>query len=175
MKRVFIALLLLAQVTVAASSFGLRLDIVSPQSHDAGVGIDGFALIDINRNFYFYPNVGFWFSSDNHHDYYYENHHYYDSDFQIWTVAFNADFMGVLPTGRVKPYIGMGVAPILGYEHWHYNDYRYEDHHNDMEIGINVFGGLMFPIGRQSVLFELRGQVADYYSSVRMSFGLNFK
>jgi hypothetical protein len=173
MKKFLLFLFLFVQTTLLANSMGLKFELVMPEAYGSGMGINGFGLMEINRNFYFYPNLDIWFSQDHSYDYYYDRRYYYNSDFQITVFSFNADF-AIIASGRsVRPYIGMGFAPVMIYGHWH--EYPYEDSYNDLEAGINMFGGLLVPAGHQTIIFELRGQVLQHYNSMKIGIGLNFK
>lgn len=173
MKKFFIFIALLFHTALSANSMGLKFELVMPDAYEAGMGINGYGLIEINRNFYFYPNLDIWFSHDHSHEYYYDHRYYYDSDFRLTVFSFNADFAFMAPGRSVRPYIGMGFAPVMVYGHWH--DYPHEDSYSELEAGINMFGGLLVPASRQTIIFELRGQMLDHCNSIKLCIGLDFK
>ena len=173
MKKILLSIFLLAQMALAANSLGLKFNVVMPQEVGSGLGFNGFGLIEINRNFYFYPNLDMWFTSDNNYNYYYDNRYYNNSDYQLTVLSFNIDFALTTHGKSLRPYIGMGFAPVMAWTHWHY--YPYEDGYNDFGAGVNMFGGLLVPAGGQTIIFELRGQIIQNYNSVKLGVGLDFK
>jgi hypothetical protein len=170
MKKVIFAVLVLFQVCIASNSYGLKLQLVVPDIYQTSIGFNGFALVEINKLVYFYPNLDFWFSSD-HHYYYYDKHNYYYSyvDRSVRVMAFNVDFAIMLPGRSVRPYFGLGLAPVIGWGNWYY-----DEHYSEVEAAMNLFCGIKLPLGRQRLFFELRGQFANQFSSFKMCFGISF-
>jgi len=166
MKKIIFVILVLVNVCLASNSYGLKLQLVVPDVYQTSIGFNGFALVEINKLVYFYPNLDFWFSSDHN---YYDRHYYYYVDQNVRVMSFNIDFAVMLPGRTMRPYFGLGLAPVIGWGNWYYDE-RY----NECEAAMNLFCGLKLPIGSQRLFFELRGQFANQFSSLKMCFGISF-
>lgn len=154
-------LVLATCLCVQASGIGFKGELIMNQS-EPGIGVGFLGLIDCSSFFSLYPNIDFWYNS--YEDKYWEHDHwvYYQYD-ENYEVAFNFDMMFRIPARRVEPFLGFGIAAPV------FVDY------GNVEIGFNMFGGMLFPLGRQCEgLFEFRGKAGRTYSVFKASFGIVF-
>jgi hypothetical protein len=170
--------MLLVIITLALSSqatdFGIKGMFVN---NDVGPGLGGGLLlkIDLADIFFLYPNVDVWYSGDGNSGRYWDYDHwvYYDSwGYSVFETAFNMDAAFQIPVSPVQPYMGLGLAPTLTSESW--ADYSEYDH-TYVNLGFNVFGGIFFPLGSYTGMFELRGKFGNPYNVLKISFGIMFE
>jgi hypothetical protein len=137
-----LAVLLSAGWTAPASSFGLsaagvRLGTVDPE--DGGASFAGGGHLEFEEygsRFHLTPNVLFW-SNDGLTD--------INPNFDI--------YYHFERTGKVSPYIGAGAAL-----HMYSADGPFDP---GSDLGLNLFGGALFPVGRSRLFAELRYSATD--------------
>jgi hypothetical protein len=177
--KIFKALILTLALSFSAlsSGIGFKAQFVA---NDVGPGFGaGFlGMIDVADYFMLYPNIDFWYSTDNHHDNdrYWDHDHwiYYDSwDYHAYEVAFDMDGAFIFPR-PVQTFFGFGIAPVITVEDWSENYPYYYDDDADVGVGFNMFGGILFPMGNNSGLFEIRGKIGHEFSVFKMAFGIVF-
>jgi hypothetical protein len=136
------AVLLTAGWTSQASAFGLssagvRLGTTDPEGGDASLSGGGhLEFEEFGSRFHLTPSVLFW-SNDGLSD-----------------VNPNVDvYYHFAPAGRVTPYVGAGAALHM------YSSDGPGDPGSD--IGLNLFGGVQFPVGSSRLFGELRHSASD--------------
>ena len=162
MKKCLILVCLLFSL-IQASGIGFKGQFVMNEiGPGAGFGVLG--MIDLAEVFSFYPNFDFWYAQDRYSGRYWEHDHwvYYDSygNFNAYEFAFNFDGAFKIPVRIIEPYLGLGIAVPVIIE-------------NNVEAGLNMFGGILFPLGTSCTgLVELRGKAGITYSVFKVSFGV---
>lgn len=136
------AVLLTASWTAPASSFGLsgagvRLGSTDPEGADASLSGGGhLEFEEFGSRVHIQPSVLFW-SNDG-----------------VTDVNPNLDlYYHFAPSGRVSPYVGAGAA-VHAYS---------ADGPGDpgTDLGLNLFGGALFPMGSTRLFAELRYSATD--------------
>ena len=165
-------LILVLSLSVQASGFGLKAQCIM---NDVGPGLGAGILgkIDLSNIFFLYPNMDFWYCGESHTNRYWNHDHwvYYNDryyDYYAYEFAFNIDGAFIFPVRPVQPYLGLGLAPVITHEDWvdSYDDY--------MSVGFNMFGGILFPMGSYTGMFELRGKFGNSFNVFKMAFGIIF-
>jgi hypothetical protein len=158
-----------------ASGFGLKAQFVNNEI-GPGFGADILGKIDLAEIFFLYPNIDFWYSGNDNNGRYWDHDHwvYYDRwRCSVYETAFNIDAAFKFPVKPVQPFLGFGLAaPVITWENW--SDYSYYDR-SYVTVGFNMFGGIFFPMGQYTGLFELRGKFGNSYNVFKMAFGIVFE
>ena len=164
-------LLVALAMPIMASGFGFKAEFVS---NGIGPGFGGglLQMVDLSDYFALYPNIDIYYNGNISSDRYWEQDHWVYTDnwnFNYYEMAFNMDGAFKIPAQPVEPYLGLGLAPTIivqdGSDPPFFNN-------SDFEMGVNMFGGILFPMGPYTGMFELREKIGNPYNVFKMSFGI---
>jgi hypothetical protein len=168
-------------VAIVASVFGagvgVKGQVVVGDDIGVGVGAGVLVVVDISDVFQIYPGFDFWVGENGEYSGRYWDGdrwvYYEDWRYRVTEFAFNIDGVFLFPVRPARPYVGFGAVPVIVMEDWR-GEY-YKDFESSVGVGVNMFGGVEFPMGKCSGFFELRGKMGYGYPVMKMSFGAIFR
>ena len=182
-RKIFL-LIALVSCLAYSSGGGLKLSFVAAEDIGPSIGIGGHGIIDLNKYLSLYPNLEFWYGTDNDHWYrypypnrppdpwdddYWRYYKWYEVD--VFEISINVDFRFYFPvTSRVGPFVGGGIAPIITIINW--EEHNYSD--TDFGAGLNILGGVDFPVGNHTGFVEMKGKVGSEFNVFKLTFGITF-
>jgi hypothetical protein len=171
MKTLLLVLVLLCS-SFAITGVGVKGQLVANEI-GLGFGAGFFGMIDVADIFMLYPGIDFWYAQEEHDRQYWDHDHWEYYDYwrrSAYEFAFDLDGAFKVPVKPIQPYMGFGLAPVWSVEDWERN----YSHHSDAGMGFDIFGGILFPMGAYSGLFELRGKIGHEFNVFKIAFGMVF-
>jgi hypothetical protein len=170
-------ILIASLVTISWSAgAGFRVSAVDAEIMGAGPGAGVHAIWDVTRVLQFYPSIDIWHSSVVSGGY----HTYYDNgtwvDFtgdqthKVTEISFNVDFRLVFLNAMIRPFIGLGGAPVFTADSWQpgLSGYMWGP-------GFNLFAGMDFRyLENYQFFIEIRGKMGSEYGVAKLSVGTTF-
>ena len=119
--------------------------------------------------FHIFPNVEFWFSSDERP----RN----NLEVSVFEMAIHGDFRYYFPLPeriRARPFIGNGFVFAINWEDYDYNDVWRDYNQTKFSAGVDFLAGVDFPFTQRAVGFAETKAKLGRYDLVKFSFGMKF-